>query len=83
MPVAQTDYTKKREKNTQQSVLLIIDVPGIDAERVEDLTEKLSTFAQQWIKEQMTQRMISGAQYESSVHVCDTNKLRIFESMRG
>ena len=51
MASVQNKYRERMMGNIQQSVFLVIDVPGADADSVEELKEKLAEFADEWIRE--------------------------------
>ena len=80
MASVQNKYRERMMDSVQQSVFLVIDVPGVDADSVEDLKENLAEFADQWIREKTHNRIFSGPQYTKHVGICETKKLCIFES---
>ena len=51
MPVVQENYQLKSSSGQPQSVWLVVDVPAIDHNKVEELKKSLTDCADSWIKD--------------------------------
>ena len=80
MASVQNKCRERMIDNVQQSVFLVIDVLGADADSVEDLKENLAEFSDQWVREKTRNMTFSGPQYTKDVGIFETKKLCIFES---
>ena len=68
--------TQYRKDNIRRSVWLVIDVPGMAAERIPSLEQAMRDFANGWIQEDRTKHF--NDPYASKTGVAEAKKLRIF-----
>lgn len=71
-----TDYGKDSIK---RSVWLVIDVPGMKAERIPDLEQAMRDFAKKWIDDDQTWH---SDPYHMQTGVAEAKRLRIFAQVR-
>ena len=79
MAIVQPNYKEKRLSSIKQSVWLVIDVPGMAAERIPDLQRDMRDFANKWVADDPVQH---SDPYDVSMGVTETKKLRIFVQER-
>ena len=69
-----------QKDSIKRSVWLVVDVPGMAAERIPNLEQAMRDFADGWIREDQTQYYGDG--YHSDTGVAETKKLRMFVQER-
>lgn len=72
--------TKYQKDHILRSVWLVIDVPGMAAERIPELKQAMRKFADEWFKDDKTEYYPH--QYARQIGVAEKEKLRIFVQER-
>lgn len=82
MPDERPEYLEKMRTDTRQSVWLVIEVPGIEASKVDGLKEELTYFAVKWTGDAQESADKFGQRYSYDVGITDTEKLQILERIK-
>ena len=67
--------TQYQKDSIKRSVWLVVDVPGMAAERIPNLEQAMRDFADGWIREDQTRY---SDPYHLEIGVAEAKKLRIF-----